>query len=407
MFPSNDLPKIVNKNSVVSGDVQQKNNKHRLSIPVRHVQFKTLFCMFFIVFVITLAVFIGLISVFLPKASDNIPVISTVETFTLTHRFSLTLETVNALFLNNNSLIANYYLNGIQKNIFKACLQIRLHEDDRTKQMIILSIDNAHVQYSVKNQTKLILRRKRRQLSSQIDQVDITFSVQCNPSISKLDCQQYIESVLENGESLTCTSVDEMMVETSSTTLTTVADKRLTKIQHWRQVGQIFLAFGLTSLVGLERQLRGKNAGLRTHSMVGTTSALILQVSKYGFTDVIHEGMVVLDPSRIAAQIISGISFLGAGLIITRQRAIRGLTTAASVWSAAAIGMAAGSGLWVISLAVTGLHFIILLGFLPTEKRLPVFDKNSPFYLKPHEPKDTGDDDDDDDDDEDNDNQSV
>jgi putative Mg2+ transporter-C (MgtC) family protein len=77
--------------------------------------------------------------------------------------------------------------------------------------------------------------------------------------------------------------------------------------------------------------LRGKNAGLRTHSIVGTTSALILLVSKYGFSDVIHEGMVVLDPSRIAAQIVSGISFLGAGLIITRQKTIRGLTTAASV----------------------------------------------------------------------------
>jgi putative Mg2+ transporter-C (MgtC) family protein len=172
----------------------------------------------------------------------------------------------------------------------------------------------------------------------------------------------------------------------------------LTMNDEWRQVGGLFLAFGLTSLVGLERQLRGKSAGLRTHSIVGTTSALILQVSKYGFSDVIHAGTVVLDPSRIAAQIISGVSFLGAGLIITRQRAIRGLTTAASVWSAAAIGMAAGSGLWVLSLAVTGLHFVILLGFLPLEKRLPVFDKRSPFSTKQA---------DDDDDNDDDDNQSV
>ena len=179
----------------------------------------------------------------------------------------------------------------------------------------------------------------------------------------------------------------------ATTTLITVAPTH-----NWRQVGEVFLAFGLTSLVGLERQLRGKSAGLRTHSIVGTTSALILQVSKYGFSDVIREGMVVLDPSRIAAQIISGISFLGAGLIITRQAAIRGLTTAASVWSAAAIGMAAGAGLWVLSLAVTGLHFVILLGFLPLEKRLPVFDKKSPLYIK-----DKSDDDDNDDDD----NQSV
>jgi len=168
------------------------------------------------------------------------------------------------------------------------------------------------------------------------------------------------------------------------------------KTQNWRQIGQLFLAFGLTSLVGLERQLRGKNAGLRTHSIVGTTSALILQVSKYGFSDVIYEGIVVLDPSRIAAQIISGISFLGAGLIITQQTAIRGLTTAASVWSAAAIGMAAGSGLWVLSFAFTGLHFVILIGFLPLEKRLPVFDHKPSFHMKG-----------DDDNDNDSDNQSV
>jgi putative Mg2+ transporter-C (MgtC) family protein len=154
------------------------------------------------------------------------------------------------------------------------------------------------------------------------------------------------------------------------------------KIQNWRQVGQLFLAFGLTSLVGLERHLRGKSAGLRTHSIVGMTSALILQVGKYGFSDVLYDGMVILDPSRIAAQIVSGISFLGAGLIITRHKAIRGLTSAASVWASAAIGMAAGSGLWVISLAVTGLHFIILFGFSPFEKRFPVLNENSPFDRK-------------------------
>jgi putative Mg2+ transporter-C (MgtC) family protein len=90
--------------------------------------------------------------------------------------------------------------------------------------------------------------------------------------------------------------------------------------------------------------------------------------------------MVVLDPSRIAAQIVSGIGFLGAGLIITRHKAISGLTSAASVWAAAAVGMAAGSGLWVISLAVTGLHFVILLSFSPLEKRVPVIANDSPFH---------------------------
>ncbi len=183
-------------------------------------------------------------------------------------------------------------------------------------------------------------------------------------------------------ERLRCTLTDQITTNLTPSPPITTIKNAVAKIQNWRQIGQLFLAFGLTSLVGLERQLRGKSAGLRTHAIVGMISALILQVSKYGFSDVIHEGLVSLDPSRIAAQIVSGISFLGAGLIITHQRATRGLTTAASVWSAAAIGMAAGSGLWALSLAVTGLHFVILLGFLPLEKRLPVFDNNVPFHAK-------------------------
>jgi putative Mg2+ transporter-C (MgtC) family protein len=135
--------------------------------------------------------------------------------------------------------------------------------------------------------------------------------------------------------------------------------------QGWRQVGELFLAFALTSVIGLERQLRGKSAGLRTQSIVGTTSALILLVSKYGFGDVLDKQLVVLDPSRVAAQIVSGIGFLGAGLIITRRGTIRGLTTAASVWEAAGIGMAAGAGLPLLALVVTGLHFVIVLAYTP------------------------------------------
>src|SRR5689334_5494419 len=120
-----------------------------------------------------------------------------------------------------------------------------------------------------------------------------------------------------------------------------------------------------SSVVGLERQLRGKSAGLRTQAIVGTASALILLVSKYGFADVLAPGRVVLDPSRVAAQIVSGIGFLGAGLIITRRGAIRGLTTAAAVWETAAIGMAAGAGLPLLAVVVTGLHFVVVLGYTP------------------------------------------
>lgn len=142
--------------------------------------------------------------------------------------------------------------------------------------------------------------------------------------------------------------------------------------QSWTQVSELLLAFGLSSLIGLERQVRGKSAGLRTQTIVGTAAALILLVSKYGFNDVLVTGRVVLDPSRVAAQVVSGIGFLGAGLIITRQGAIRGLTTAAAVWETAAIGMAAGAGLPVLAAVVTGLHFVIILGYTPLAGLLPV-----------------------------------
>ncbi len=133
--------------------------------------------------------------------------------------------------------------------------------------------------------------------------------------------------------------------------------------QGWLQIGELLLAFGLASLIGMERQFRGKSAGLRTQAIVGTASALFLQVSKYGFGDVLSQGTVALDPSRVAAQVVTGIGFLGAGLIITRRGAIHGLTTAAAVWEVAAIGMAAGAGLPVLALVVTALHFVVVLGY--------------------------------------------
>lgn len=141
--------------------------------------------------------------------------------------------------------------------------------------------------------------------------------------------------------------------------------------QSWAQVADLLVAFGLSSVIGLERQLRGKSAGLRTQAIVGTASALFLLVSKYGFSDVLLEDRVALDPSRVAAQVVSGIGFLGAGLIITRGGAIRGLTTAAAVWETAAIGMAAGAGLPVLAVVVTGLHFVVVLGYTWLTGRLP------------------------------------
>lgn len=140
--------------------------------------------------------------------------------------------------------------------------------------------------------------------------------------------------------------------------------------QGTRQIVELFVAFGLTALIGLERELQGKSAGVRTQTIVGTAAALILLVSKYGFGDVLVEGTVVVDPSRVAAQIVSGIGFLGAGIIIFRRGSVHGLTTAASIWESAAIGMAAGAGLLLLACLVTVMHFLIIVGFMPLARRL-------------------------------------
>src|ERR1700689_5550644 len=87
--------------------------------------------------------------------------------------------------------------------------------------------------------------------------------------------------------------------------------------QGLKQIGELALAFGLSTLIGLEREWRQKSAGLRTHALVGVGSALFLLVSKYGFSDVLGSH-VILDPSRVAAQIVTGVGFIGGGLIFTR-----------------------------------------------------------------------------------------
>lgn len=140
--------------------------------------------------------------------------------------------------------------------------------------------------------------------------------------------------------------------------------------QGWKQVGELALAFGLSSVIGLEREWRAKSAGLRTHTLVGVGAALFLLVSKYGFSDVVGKD-VTLDPSRVAAQIVSGIGFIGGGLIFVRGDAVRGLTTAAAVWVTAAVGMASGAGLPILALATTGGYFIVSLVYRALETRLP------------------------------------
>ncbi|WP_093145786.1 MgtC/SapB family protein [Saccharopolyspora antimicrobica] len=118
-----------------------------------------------------------------------------------------------------------------------------------------------------------------------------------------------------------------------------------------------------SSLIGLEREIRAKSAGMRTHALVGVGAALFMLVSKYGFGDLLVFDRVSLDPSRVAAQIVSGIGFIGGGLIFVRRDAVRGLTTAATVWVVAAVGMACGSGLVVLAAATTAVHFLVVIGY--------------------------------------------
>src|ERR1700677_4980432 len=136
------------------------------------------------------------------------------------------------------------------------------------------------------------------------------------------------------------------------------------------QLGELTLALVLSSLIGLERELRMKSAGLRTHTLVGVGAALLMLVSKYGFGDVIVQNQIVLDPSRVAAQIVSGIGFIGGGLIFVQRDIVRGLTTAAAIWLTAAVGMACGAGLPVLALYVTPVHFQIMFGFSRLSSRI-------------------------------------
>jgi putative Mg2+ transporter-C (MgtC) family protein len=141
--------------------------------------------------------------------------------------------------------------------------------------------------------------------------------------------------------------------------------------EGWRQAAELALALVLSALIGLEREIRQKSAGLRTHTLVGVGAALFMLISKYGFSDVLEPGRIVLDPSRVAAQIVTGVGFLGAGLIFVRRDAVRGLTTAAAIWVTAAIGSAAGAGLPVLSVLATGIYFLVALVFPVVTRRLP------------------------------------
>ena len=130
----------------------------------------------------------------------------------------------------------------------------------------------------------------------------------------------------------------------------------------WDFVWRLVLAAIFGTIIGLDREYREKEAGFRTHFLVSLGSALMMIVSQYGFSEILTHDGVSLDPSRIAAQVVSGIGFIRAGTIIFNHQIVRGLTTAASLWATAGIGLTAGAGMSWLALAATILTLVALEG---------------------------------------------
>ena len=136
----------------------------------------------------------------------------------------------------------------------------------------------------------------------------------------------------------------------------------------WHQVFYLAAAVVLSAGIGFERELRGKSAGIRTNAVIGLAAALLMEVSKYGFADVLgsHGSF---DPSRVGAQVVSGIGFIGAGIIFVHRGAVRGLTTASTAFMATAIGLACGAGLLALAAIVAVLHVFIVVGLSRLDRK--------------------------------------
>jgi putative Mg2+ transporter-C (MgtC) family protein len=132
-------------------------------------------------------------------------------------------------------------------------------------------------------------------------------------------------------------------------------------------LGGLLLAFALSSVIGFERELRQKSAGLRTHTLVGVGAALFTLAGRYGFPG----DALGTDPARIAAQVVTGIGFIGAGVIFTRRDGVRGLTTAATIWIAAAVGLTAGAGLPLLAIVATAMHLVVTFVYTPIVRLMP------------------------------------
>ncbi len=143
-------------------------------------------------------------------------------------------------------------------------------------------------------------------------------------------------------------------------------------LQELRIVLDILVAAGLGFLIGLERKIRLKEAGIRTHTILSIGAALIMVVSKYGFGD-------GADTARVAAQIVSGVGFLGAGMIVYKQQEVHGLTTAAGVWATAGVGMACGARLYFIAIGAALLLVIVQLIF---HLNLKIFRNKQTYSVK-------------------------
>ena len=150
----------------------------------------------------------------------------------------------------------------------------------------------------------------------------------------------------------------------------------------WMLVVRLPIAALLGSIIGADRERLAWAAGLRTHMLVSVGACLFMIVSAFGFADVLGAKNVVLDPSRVAAQVVSGIGFLGAGSILLRGEVVRGLTTAASLWSVAAVGLAVGGGLYIEAVAATVVILIILAGVKPLEERFQQRHKSHEIALE-------------------------
>lgn len=127
-------------------------------------------------------------------------------------------------------------------------------------------------------------------------------------------------------------------------------------------------------VIGYEREARLKLAGIRTHTIIAMAAALMVVVSKYGFFDVITTDGISVDASRIAASVVSGIGFLGAGIILNHKNSISGLTTSAGTWATLGIGMAIGAGMWVLGIGSTAMLLVIQFLF---HRNLRIFNSNN------------------------------